>query len=181
MQRNKPTADDVSPDAPKRVIKKYPNRRLYDTVTSAYITLSELKILVMQGLPFVVVDAKSGNDLTRGVLLQIILDEEAGGSPMFTEEVLESLIRFYGHAMQGFMGSYLEKNVQAFTEIQARLAEHSSGLSPEIWAQFLARQSPAMNGIMGTYLEQSRATLAHIGEQMQNQTGQMFGAFVAKR
>ena len=96
-----------------RVIKKYPNRRLYDTDTSSYITLSEIKQLVMDSEPFVVRDAKSGDDLTRSILLQIILEEEAHGSPMFTAPVLANIIRFYGHAMQGFMGGYLEKNIQA--------------------------------------------------------------------
>ncbi len=97
-----------------RVIKKYPNRRLYDTDTSAYITLAEVKELVMDNERFVVRDAKTNEDLTRSILLQIILEEEAGGAPMFTEAVLANIIRFYGHAMQGFMGAYLEKNVQIF-------------------------------------------------------------------
>ncbi len=83
-----------------RVIKKYPNRRLYDTDTSSYITLSEVKQLVMDGESFVVRDAKTGADITRSILLQIILEEEANGSPMFTAPVLASVIRFYGHAMQ---------------------------------------------------------------------------------
>jgi polyhydroxyalkanoate synthesis repressor PhaR len=87
------------------VIKKYPNRRLYDTDTSTYITLAEVKQLVMDSEPFVVRDAKTGEDLTRSILLQIILEEEAGGAPMFTEAVLANIIRFYGHAMQGFMGA----------------------------------------------------------------------------
>src|SRR6478736_4775781 len=82
-----------------RVIKKYPNRRLYDTETSTYITLTEVKQLVMDKAPFVVRDAKSGDDLTRSILLQIILEEEAGGAPMFTEQVLASIIRFYGQTM----------------------------------------------------------------------------------
>ncbi len=127
-----------------RVIKKYPNRRLYDTDTSSYITLTEVKELVMSSEPFVVRDAKTNEDLTRSILLQIILEEEAGGAPMFTEAVLGNIIRFYGHAMQGFMGSYLEKNVQAFTEMQAKLAEQSKGLSPEMMTQFMSIQSPMM-------------------------------------
>ena len=114
-----------SPEAStaQRVIKKYPNRRLYDTSTSAYITLAEVKQLVMDGESVSVRDAKTGDDLTRSILLQIILEEEAGGAPMFTEAVLANIIRFYGHAMQGFVGAYLEKNVQASTEIQARITE----------------------------------------------------------
>jgi polyhydroxyalkanoate synthesis repressor PhaR len=114
----------------QRVIKKYPNRRLYDTDTSTYITLAEVKQLVMDTEPFVVRDAKTNEDLTRSILLQIILEEEAGGAPMFSEAALANIIRFYGHAMQGFMGSYLEKNVQAFTDMQAKMAEQSKQSRP---------------------------------------------------
>ena len=81
----------------------------------------------MDKAPFVVRDAKSGDDLTRSILLQIILEEEAGGAPMFTEQVLANIIRFYGQAMQGYMGPYLEKNIQAMTEMQAQLAEKAQG------------------------------------------------------
>jgi polyhydroxyalkanoate synthesis repressor PhaR len=164
-----------------RVIKKYPNRRLYDTDTSSYITLTEVKELVMSSEPFVVRDAKTNEDLTRSILLQIILEEEAGGAPMFTEAVLGNIIRFYGHAMQGFMGSYLEKNVQAFTEMQAKLAEQSKGLSPEMMTQFMSIQSPMMQGMMGNYVEQSKSMFVQMQEQMQKQTEQMFGAFGLKR
>lgn len=95
--------------ATERVIKKYPNRRLYDTSTSAYITLGEVKQLVLQRENVLVKDAKTGEDLTRSILLQIILEEEAAGIPMFSEAALANIIRFYGHAMQGHMGSYIEK------------------------------------------------------------------------
>ncbi|WP_198971575.1 polyhydroxyalkanoate synthesis repressor PhaR [Xylophilus sp. ASV27] len=165
----------------QRIIKKYPNRRLYDTTTSAYITLTEVKQLVMASESFVVRDAKSNQDLTRSILLQIILEEEAGGAPMFSEAVLANIIRFYGHAMQGFMGAYLEKNVQAFTDIQAKLAEQSKGLTPEMWAQFMNMQSPLMQGMMGNYVEQSKNTFLQMQEQLQKQTEQMFGAFGLKR
>lgn len=160
----------------QRVIKKYPNRRLYDTDTSAYITLAEVKQLVMASQPIVVRDAKTGEDLTRSILLQIILEEEAGGAPMFSEAVLANIIRFYGHAMQGFMGSYLEKNIQTFTDVQARLAEQTQGMTPEMWKQFLGAQ-----GILGGYAEQSRAMLTQMQEQLQKQTEQMLGAFGIKR
>ena len=167
--------------ASERVIKKYPNRRLYDTQTSAYITLTEVKVLVMQNETIVVKDAKTGEDLTRSILLQIILEEEAGGAPMFTEAMLAHIIRFYGHAMQGFMGSYLEKNIQAFIEIQARMAEQSQGLSPEMWNQFMGMQSPLMQGMMGSYLEQSKNLFLQLQEQMTRQTEQVLGAFGIKR
>lgn len=160
-----------------RVIKKYPNRRLYDTETSSYITLAEVKELVMARESFVVRDAKTNDDLTRSILLQIILEEEAGGAPMFTEELLANIIRFYGHAMQGFMGSYLEKNIQAFVEMQARLAEQAKGLSPEMLTKYMSLESPMLQSMMGNYAEQSRGVF----EQMQKQAEQMFGAFGIKR
>lgn len=170
--------------APKpavRVIKKYPNRRLYDTDTSTYITLTEVKQLVMDSEKFIVRDAKTNEDLTRSILLQIILEEEAGGAPMFSEAALANIIRFYGHAMQGFMGAYLEKNVQAFTDIQAKMAEQSKNMSPEMWAQLMNMQNPLMQGMMGSYVEQSKSMFEKMQEQMQKQTEQMLSAFTLKR
>ena len=165
-----------------RVIKKYPNRRLYDTDTSTYITLTEVRQLVMDSAPFAVRDAKTGDDLTRSILLQIILEEEAGGAPMFTEAVLGNIIRFYGHAMQGFMGSYLEKNVQVFAEIQTKLTEQSKVVTPEMWSQFMSMQSPVLQGMMGNYyVEQSKTMLSQMQEQMQKQTEQMLSTFGLKR
>jgi polyhydroxyalkanoate synthesis repressor PhaR len=164
----------------QRVVKKYPNRRLYDTDTSTYITLAEVKQLVMAGEPFVVRDAKTNEDLTRSILLQIILEEEAGGAPMFSEAALANIIRFYGHAMQGFMGSYLEKNVQAFTDIQSQMAEQTKNFTPEMWTQFMNVQNPLAQG-MGTYAEQSRAMFEKMQEQMQKNTEQMLGAFGIKK
>ncbi|MEJ5989259.1 polyhydroxyalkanoate synthesis repressor PhaR [Ramlibacter sp. PS3R-8] len=164
-----------------RVIKKYPNRRLYDTDTSTYITLIEVKQLVMDSQPFVVRDAKTNEDLTRSILLQIILEAEAGGEPMFSEAALANIIRFYGHAMQGFMGSYLEKNVQAFTDLQRQMAEQSKTLNPEVLAPFLGVPNPLVQGVMGSYAEQSKAMFEKMQEQMQKNTEQMFGAFAIKK
>ena len=165
----------------QRVIKKYPNRRLYDTTTSTYITLAEVKQLVMASENLVVRDAKTSEDITRSILLQIILEEEAGGAPMFTEAVLANIIRFYGHAMQGFMGSYLEKNVQMFTDMQTRLKEQSQSVTPEMWSQFMGAQSPMVQGLMGSYADQSRNMFTQMQEQMQKQTEQMMGILGLKR
>lgn len=165
----------------QRVIKKYPNRRLYDTDTSSYITLTEVKRLVMDSESFVVRDVKTGEDLTRSILLQIILEEEANGSPMFTAPVLASVIRFYGHAMQGLMGGYLEKNIQSLMDIQTKFGDQSKGLSPEMWTQFVAMQSPVLQAMMGGNMDQSKNVLTQMQEQMQKQTGQMLGAFGIKR
>jgi polyhydroxyalkanoate synthesis repressor PhaR len=164
-----------------RVIKKYPNRRLYDTETSTYITLAEVRQLVMKTATFVVRDAKTNEDLTRSMLLQIILEEETGGEPMFTEAVLANIIRFYGNAMQSFMGSYLEKNVQSFMDLQVKMAEKSNGLSPEMLAQFMNAQSPMMQGMMGKYVEQSKNVFTQMQEQMQKQSEQMLAALGLKR
>jgi polyhydroxyalkanoate synthesis repressor PhaR len=167
-------AADTAPDGP-RVLKKYPNRRLYDTRTSSYITLADVKGMVLGGQNFVVRDAKSGDDLTRAILLQIILEEETGGVPIFSTQTLSQIIRFYGHAMQGMMGTYLEKNLQTFTDMQRRLAEQSKGLyeaqplNPEAWTQFLQGQAPMMQGLMGSYLEQSKAAFQQMQEQMAKQ------------
>ena len=175
-------APDATPDTgPLRVIKKYPNRRLYDTATSSYITLAEVRQLVIENISLVVRDAKSGDDLTRSILLQIILEEEAGGAPMFSEPALANIIRFYGHAMQGYMGVYLEKNVQAFTDIQTQLAEQSRGVTPEMWTRFMNLQSPLLQGMLGNYVEQSKTSFAQVHEQWQKQADQMLGAFGLKR
>jgi len=158
----------AAPGGP-RILKKYPNRRLYDTETSSYITLADVKQMVLGSVDFVVRDAKSSEDLTRSILLQIILEEETGGVPMFTPQALAQIIRFYGHSMQGMMGSYLEKNVQAFTEMQSHLAEQTKVMSPELWTQFLNGQAPAFQGVMGNYFEQSKAVFAQMQEQMAKQ------------
>ena len=104
-----------------RVIKKYPNRRLYDTQTSTYITLADVKQLVLEHEDFQVIDAKSSDDLTRQILLQIILEEEAGGLPMFSAPMLSHIIRLYGNAMQGLLASFLEKSIETFLKQQEAL------------------------------------------------------------
>jgi polyhydroxyalkanoate synthesis repressor PhaR len=167
-----------------RLIKKYPNRRLYDTATSSYITLADVKKLVLLQTPFKVVDAKTNEDLTRSILLQIILDEESAGAPMFSSDMLSQIIRFYGNAMQGMMGTYLEKNIQTFMEIQRRLQEQSLGklgdnpmLGTEAWSQFVKMQGPAIQGLMTSYLDQSAQTFLEMQQQLQKQARNIFGAF----
>lgn len=174
-------APDKAVKTAQRVIKKYPNRRLYDTETSTYITLSEVKQFIMASQELVVRDAKTGEDITRSILLQIILEEETAGVPIFTEQVLANIIRFYGHAMQDFMGAYLEKNVQIFMDLQHKMSEQSTGANPEAWKQFMNVQSPMMQGMMGTYLEQSRSAFTQMQEQMQKNSEQMLAALGLKR
>lgn len=171
-------AEDKGAATSVRVLKKYPNRRLYDTQTSSYITLADVKKMVLDSQAFEVRDAKTAEDLTRSILLQIILEEETGGVPMFSTSALSQIIRFYGHAMQGVMGAYLEKNMQAFTDLQGKFAEQSKGLafSPELWTQFLggkAAMPTPMPDLMGGYMEQSKQLLEQMQEQMK-QAGAMF-------
>ncbi|OYZ97542.1 MAG: polyhydroxyalkanoate synthesis repressor PhaR [Polynucleobacter sp. 24-46-87] len=152
--RSKKTGDS-------RLIKKYPNRRLYDTQTSTYVTLADIKNLVMSGDAFSVVDAKTDDDLTRNILLQIILEEEAGGAPVFSTQMLSQIIRFYGNSMQGLMGSYLEKTMQSFVDIHNKLGDQTH---------------PMMQGLMGNYMEQSKDLFVKMQEQMQNSPA-IFGGF----
>lgn len=173
-----PSSTQASTHGP-RLLKKYPNRRLYDTRLSSYITLADVKAMVMSAERFEVRDAKTGEDLTRSILLQIILEEESGGVPIFSAATLSQIIRFYGHSMQGMMGSYLEKNLQTFTDIQTRLAEQSKGndpaaQTPEMWSQFLNGQAPVVQGLMGDYVEQSRKMFMQMQEQMAKQAGALF-------
>jgi polyhydroxyalkanoate synthesis repressor PhaR len=167
-----------------RIIKKYPNRRLYDTETSSYITLADVKKLVLEQVDFKVEDAKTREDLTRSILLQIILDEETAGAPMFSSDMLSQIIRFYGNAMQGMMGSYLEKNIQTFMEIQNRLQDQSRQiygqnpmLNSDAWGEFVKMQGPAIQGLMGRYLEQSAQAFLEMQQQLQQQTRNLFGGF----
>jgi polyhydroxyalkanoate synthesis repressor PhaR len=167
-----------------RLIKKYPNRRLYDTKTSVYITLADVKKLVVDGEEFQVVDAKTGEDLTRSILLQIILEEEAAGAPMFSSDVLSQFIRSYGNAMQGMLGAYLERNMQVFAEIQKNLREQSQKLygdpakfNEDLWKQFMSFQGPATQNLVSAYLEQSRNVFLQMQEQLQNQTRTMLSGF----
>jgi polyhydroxyalkanoate synthesis repressor PhaR len=167
-----------------RLIKKYPNRRLYDTKTSSYITLADVKELVLKTEEFHVIDAKTGDDLTRSILLQIILEEEGGNMPMLTSDLLSQMIRFYGNAMQGMMGKYLETNITSFTDMQAKLQDQvrslygdNNGMSKDLWTQFLNFQGPAMQSMMGTYMEQSKKMFMQMQEQIESQTRTLFTGF----
>src|SRR5215471_6041065 len=179
-----PEVRDSKPENQTRLIKKYPNRRLYDTKTSSYITLADVKQMVHRQEDFQVIDAKSGEDLTRQILLQIILEEESGGLPMFSSDLLSQLIRFYGNAMQGVMGTYLERNIRAFQDMQKTMQEQSAKMygdapraSQELWAQFMNLQGPAMQSLMQAYMEQSQKMFAQFQENMQSQARNMFTGF----
>ena len=169
---------------PARPIKKSPNRRLYDTANSGYITLVDVKQMVLEQIDFQVIDAKTGDDLTRAILLQIILEEESGGLPMFSSEMLTQMIRFYGTAQQTMMGQYMEQNVKAFLAIQKKLQDQAKQvygdkmmLTPDLWKQFMQMQAPAMQGMLGNYLEQSAKLFMDMQQRMQDQTRGMFTSF----
>lgn len=138
-----------------RVLKKYPNRRLYDTQTSAYITLADVKRMVLEGVEFEVLDAKTQEDLTRSILLQIILEEETGGVPLFSTTSLAQIIRFYGHAMQGAMGGLLEKQMQAFADMQQRFGQQGGvPFTPDAWSGLMSGMTEQSKALMNQWQEQ---------------------------
>ncbi|QIK37042.1 polyhydroxyalkanoate synthesis repressor PhaR [Caldichromatium japonicum] len=110
----------------ERIIKKYPNRRLYDTEVSRYITLADVRDLVMRYVPFRVVDSANDTDITRAILLQIMLEEESGGRPLFTSNMLAQIIRFYGGTLQGAFARYLETSLELFARQQQEFAKAMS-------------------------------------------------------
>jgi len=107
----------------KRIIKKYPNRRLYDTEESKYITLEDIKKLVLDNKEFIVKDVKSEEDLTRTILLQIITEQEDDGEPLFTTQALSHIIRFYGDSVQSVAGDYIQKSIDLFVTQQKQLQD----------------------------------------------------------
>ena len=176
-QSNSGTNADHQTVEQGRVIKKYPNRRLYDTQTSVYVTLTDIKKLVMSQESFNVVDAKTGEDLTRSILMQIILEEESSGVPLFSKEALSQMIRFYGHSLQGMMSPFLEKNLSNFIDLQNQFSAQSKqmgqAVTPELWLKFMQQQAPAAGDPMASYIDQGKKIL----EQMQSQTNNIFQAF----
>jgi len=131
----------------QRIIKKYPNRRLYDTEVSKYITLADVRGLVMKGVDFRVTDTSNDEDITRSILLQIMLEEESEGEPLFTASMLAQIIRFYGGTLQGLFARYLEQSLNVFAKQQQQVRE-AWGKDPleaaarmtqrnvEMWADF---------------------------------------------
>ncbi|MEW8505227.1 MAG: polyhydroxyalkanoate synthesis repressor PhaR [Candidatus Thiodiazotropha sp.] len=108
----------------ERIIKKYPNRRLYDTEESKYITLTQLRQLIISGAAIKVIDSTTEEDITRNILLQIILESESGGEPLFTANMLSQIIRFYGGTLQGIFGRYLEQSLSLFTQQQEQFRQN---------------------------------------------------------
>ncbi|BBF85975.1 PhbF protein [Aquitalea magnusonii] len=143
-----------------------------------------MKQLVLENVDIQVVDAKTQDDITRSVLLQIILEEENGGMPMFSYEVLTQFIRFYGQAMQGMMGPFLEKNLQLFGQMQQKLQEQTRAIygdkavfNSTMWGEFMKLQGPAIQNVMSSYMEQSTGMFLEMQNRMQEQTKQLFSGF----
>ncbi|HYM34846.1 MAG TPA: polyhydroxyalkanoate synthesis repressor PhaR [Steroidobacteraceae bacterium] len=128
-----------SNDSETRVIKKYPNRRLYDTVESRYITLADIRRLVTEKIEFVVIDKKSEEDITRSILLQVIAEQEHAGEPMMSQDFLSQVIRSYGGAMQSFVGNYLEQSLKMFQP--PREATNGAASDPFTAMANIARQN----------------------------------------
>jgi polyhydroxyalkanoate synthesis repressor PhaR len=131
--------------ASERLIKKYPNRRLYDTELSRYVTLSDVRDLVMEGTPLRVLDTANDADITRAILLQIMLEEESGGEPLFNADMLAQIIRFYGGTLHGLFARYMEQSLDAFADQQKQLTDawgdnafeimsHMTQRNIELWA-----------------------------------------------
>ena len=114
--------------ANERVIKKYANRRLYDTSESRYVALDDIRQLVVDGVRFRVIDAKTGDDISHSILLQIILEQEDKGQPIFSTRLLEHIIRYYGDTLQGFVSAYLERSMDTFIAQQQVLQDQMASL-----------------------------------------------------
>src|SRR5690554_3825022 len=147
-----------------RLIRKYTNRRMYDTHTSTHVNVNDIRQLVIDEIPFQVVDAKSGEDLTRSILLQIIQEAENDGEPIFSSDMLRGIIRFYG-PLQGMLGSYLEQSIQTVVDLQTKASVQSS----QAWSEFMNKQSPVTGDLMNDYMEQSK--------KLYQSTQNLFGLF----
>ncbi|QEY59229.1 polyhydroxyalkanoate synthesis repressor PhaR [Pseudomonas sp. C27(2019)] len=149
-----------------RLIRKYANRRMYDTHTSTHVNVNDIRQLVIDEIPFQVVDAKSGEDLTRSILLQIIQEAENDGEPIFSSDMLKGIIRFYG-PLQGMLGSYLEQSIQTVVDLQTKATAQTS----QAWSDFIHKQSPVTGDLMKDYMEQSK--------KLYQSTQSLFGLFGA--
>jgi polyhydroxyalkanoate synthesis repressor PhaR len=147
----------------ERLIKKYANRRLYDASQSRHITLDDIRALIVKGEKLKVVEDKTGHDITRHILLQVIAEQEQFGRPILSTKVLEAIIRFYGNAMQGFLAGFLEKSVETFLNQQEALQ-----------AQISKIVSSAPISTVADITRQNLETLAKVQESM-------LGAILPKR
>jgi polyhydroxyalkanoate synthesis repressor PhaR len=165
-----------------RIIKKYQNRRLYDTATSTYIILEDIKQIVVEGDTVQVIDVKTKKDVTRSVLLQVILEEEVNGVPMFSNDFLFQIIRFYGKSFQPSVSPFLEQGVELFKKVQKQFYEQLRDAygreklpaGVELWGEFMNQQGPQLEDMIKEYVQNNTNAFLQMQEQLQKQTEQMF-------
>lgn len=141
----------------QRLIKKYPNRRLYDTEESRYITLADVQRLMLNGTDVQVIDTQSGDDITRGILIQIITDQEAGGNPLFTTDMLTRFIRFYDESAQDAFSSFLEQTLKLYSEqeeqLRAQMDQIVSGPAVDTWTELAERNMDLWREMQNSFLQ----------------------------
>ena len=137
-----------------RIIKKYPNRRLYDTESSRYITISEVRELVINSVPFIVIEQKSGEDITRSTLLQIILEQELDSNPLFSNENLERFIRYYGAGAHTGFSDFISQSMNFFQDQQREFGKAVADLTGPnpitFWSEMTQKNLDSWNQMMGT-------------------------------
>lgn len=169
-----------------RVIKKYQNRRLYDTATSTYIVLEDIKQMIVDGDIIQVTDVKSGEDVTRSVLLQIILEEEANQTPIFTNDFLLQIIRFYGKSFQSAISPFLEQGIDMLRQTQKRFYSQLKATYPkdslppsiDLWKEFLNDHGPQVQQNIFNYLTSSANNFLQMQEQVQEQISTQAEKFI---
>lgn len=163
-----------------RIIKKYPNRRLYDTQVSRYITLEEVRQLVLQNVVFRVEDKRTSEDITRAILLQVIAEQEQNGNPIFSVELLSFIVRYYGDPMQSSISRYLELSLRLFSEQQQHFTEQLRDLlgqaqQPVLVLKELAdKQVPIWRSVRKEFLknlERAKAIKPLLRGEEENSTG----------
>ncbi|MFN7093775.1 MAG: polyhydroxyalkanoate synthesis repressor PhaR [Burkholderiales bacterium] len=165
-----------------RIIKKYQNRRLYDTATSTYIILEDIKQIIIGGEVIQVIDVKTEQDVTRSVLLQIILEEEVNGAPMFSNNFLFQIVRFYGKVFQPSLSPFLEQGVDLFKKMQKQFYDQIrdsygkekllSGV--ELWKEFMHQQGPQLEDTIKEYMQNNTNAFLEMQDHLQQQTEQVF-------
>lgn len=165
-----------------RIVKKYSNRRLYDTRQSCYITLENLKEMIMAGEDFRVENAKDGADITRQILSQIVLDEEVFGVPLFSEQTLRNLIMFCGHPMHGALSGFLDNCVPMFADMQRRFSRQFGDDGPvgrasaagREWEQFAAMQGQMLSRLAEDYFRRNMDAYVRAQKQFRDSAEKMF-------
>ncbi|MDQ5921356.1 MAG: hypothetical protein QG673_1414 [Pseudomonadota bacterium] len=164
-----------------RIIKKYQNRRLYDTATSTYIVLGDIKQIIVDGELVKVIDVKSEQDVTRSVLLQIILEEEINGVPMFSNDFLFQIIRFYGKAFQSSLSPFLDHGIDLFRKMQKQFYEQIRDMygketlpsGVELWKEFMRQQAPELEENIKEYMQSNTNVFLKMQEHLKQQTESM--------